>query len=102
MPATPSGTARPDQERHRRLASQLNDMIPGADTLRISLTDPNHRWPHPHASAVDMAGHPIPITRVTAKVASRWVLRTWPDADWSLPHTLDLGTAELALAGRGR
>ncbi|MET8626593.1 hypothetical protein ABZW30_23020 [Kitasatospora sp. NPDC004669] len=51
---------------------------------------------------MDTAGRPIDITRVTAKVAARWVLRTWPDADWSLPHALDLGTGEFALAARGR
>ncbi|TQF02039.1 transcriptional regulator [Kitasatospora acidiphila] len=88
----------------RRLAIQLADMIPGAAAVRVSLVDPCHQWPHPHASAMDTAGQPVRLKRVVAKTAARWVLRTWPDADWRLPHTLDLGTGELALAvaGRGR
>lgn len=108
MLATPSGIpACPDTDRHRRLAAQLTDMIPGAATVRVGLTDPTRQWPHPHARAADAAGEPIRLSRTTAGIAARWVLRVWPDADWTRPHHLDLATAtltrgDLAAVGRGR
>ncbi|MET7679011.1 transcriptional regulator [Streptomyces sp. NPDC005423] len=108
MLATPSGTsACPDAARQRRLAAQLADMIPGATTIRVSLTDPNQAWPHPHAIVKDAAGEPIELSRTTARVAARWVLRVWPDADWTRPHTFDLAAAsltrsDLAAASRRR
>ncbi|MEV4555715.1 transcriptional regulator [Kitasatospora sp. NPDC049285] len=109
MLTTVSGTlACPDADRPQRLAAQLTDMIPGAVTIRVSLTDPTRQWPHPHAIAKDAAGRPIELSRTTSRTAARWILRVWPQADWSLTHTLHLGTATLAgssdrmLAGRGR
>lgn len=108
MPATPNGSpACPDTDRPRRLAAQLADMIPGAATLRVSLIAPLETWPHPHAVAKDAAGQPVELSRTTAKVAARWIMRVWPDADWTQPHTLDLTTAtlirnDLVAAGRGR
>ncbi len=102
MPAMPSGTlACPDTDRARRLAIQLADLIPGATTLRVSLVDPERQWPHPHARASDASGTPVVLTRTKAKVAARWVLRTWPDADWTRPHTLDLATARLVVGDLG-
>ncbi|MFD3836767.1 transcriptional regulator [Streptomyces sp. NPDC058642] len=106
MLATPSGTlACPDKARQHRLAAQLADMIPGAATIRVSLTDPKQTWPHPHGIAKDAAGETIELSRTTARVAARWVLRVWPDADWTRPHTFDLAAAtltrsDLAAAGR--
>ena len=109
MLTTVSGTpACPDADRPQRLAAQLTDMIPGAVTIRVSLTDPTKQWPHPHAIAKDAAGKPIELSRTAARTAARWILRVWPQADWSLAHTLYLGTAALtsssdrAVAGRGR
>ncbi|MEU0112852.1 transcriptional regulator [Streptomyces bobili] len=108
MLATPSGTpACPDTARQSRLAAQLTDMIPGATTIRVSLTDPKQAWPHPHAMAKDAAGETIELSRTTARVAARWVLRVWPDADWTRPHTFDLAAAtltrsDLAAASRRR
>jgi hypothetical protein len=108
MPATPSGSpACPDADRPRRLAAQLADMIPGAATIRVSLTDPTQTWPHPHAVARDAVGQRIELSRATAKIAARWIIRVWPDADWTRPHTLDLATgtltrSDLVAAGRGR
>ncbi|MEU9396425.1 transcriptional regulator [Streptomyces sp. NPDC048324] len=108
MLATPSGTpACPDTARQHRLAAQLADMIPGVTTIRVSLTDPKQAWPHPHAIAKDAAGEPIELSRTTARVAARWVLRVWPDADWTRPHTFDLAAAtltrsDLAAASRRR
>ncbi|MGW0823739.1 transcriptional regulator [Streptomyces sp. NPDC002845] len=108
MLATPSGTpACPDTARQHRLAAQLADMIPGATTIRVSLTDPKQAWPHPHAIAKDAVGEPIELSRTTARVAARWVLRVWPDADWTRPHTFDLAAAtltrsDLAAASRRR
>lgn len=108
MPATPSGSpACPDTDRPRRLAAQLADMIPDAATVRVSLTGPTQTWPHPHAVAKDAAGVPVKVSRATAKIAARWVLRVWPEVDWSRPHTFDLATATLirsdvVAARRGR
>ncbi|MDT0464789.1 transcriptional regulator [Streptomyces gibsoniae] len=109
MLAMPSGIpACPDTARQHRLAAQLADMIPGAATIRVTLTDPKQAWPHPHAIAKDAAGNAIELSRTTARVAARWVLRVWPDADWSRPHTFDLAAAALtrsdlvAAVGRGR
>lgn len=109
MLATVSGTlACPDADRPQRLAAQLVDMIPGAATIRVSFTDPTQRWPHAHSRAWDAAGEPIELSRTAAKIAARWVLRVWPEADWSQAHTLSLATATLThgrahtATGRGR
>lgn len=108
MPATPSGSpACPDADRPRRLAAQLADMIPGAATLRVSLIAPLETWPHPHAIAKDATGAPVELSRTTAKVAARWIMRVWPEVDWARSHTFDLPTATLTcsepvVAHRGR
>ncbi|OLZ72838.1 transcriptional regulator [Streptomyces sp. IMTB 2501] len=108
MLAMPSGTpACPDTGRRHRLAAQLADMIPGAATVRVSLTDPKQAWPHPHAIVNDEAGETMQLDRTTTRVAARWILRVWPHADWTRPHTFDLAGAtltgsDLAAAGRGR
>lgn len=108
MPATPSGSpACPDASRPRRLAAQLADMIPGAATLRVSLADPAQTWPRPHAVARDGAGNRVELSRTTAMIAARWIMRVWPEADWTRPHTFDLVTAtltrsDLVAAARGR
>ncbi|MFB7666889.1 transcriptional regulator [Kitasatospora sp. NPDC056138] len=97
-----------DAARPQRLAAQLADMIPGAATIRVSFTDPTQRWPYTYSRALDAAGEPIELSRITAKIAARWILRVWPEADWSLAHTLFLATATLtrgsarAATGRGR
>ncbi|QKW53573.1 transcriptional regulator [Streptomyces buecherae] len=107
MLATLSGTqACPDIDRHRRLAVQLADMIPGAATVRVDLTDPQRRWPHPHATVKDEAGKTMALGRTTTTVAARWVFRTWPEADWTRPHIFHLADATLThgestTAGRG-
>ncbi|WP_441245246.1 transcriptional regulator [Kitasatospora sp. McL0602] len=95
----PSGTlACPDAaDRQHRLAVQLTDLIPGATALQVSLAHPEQQWPHPHARAADSAGTRIVLTRTKANVAARWVLRTWPNADWTRPHTLDLATGQLVV-----
>ncbi|MFI9273956.1 transcriptional regulator [Kitasatospora sp. NPDC052896] len=109
MLTTVSGTpACPDADRQHRLAAQLADMIPGAATIRVSFTDPTQRWPHAHSRAWDAAGEPIELSRTTAKIAARWILRVWPEADWSLAHTLSIASATLthstarAASSRGR
>lgn len=110
MSVIPSGTpACPDStDRRRRLALQLADMIPGAATVRVSLRDPGVVWPHPHARVWDAEGRPIELSRTRATVAARWIVRVWPDADWTRPHTLDLASAVLtrsdsaAASRRGR
>lgn len=108
MLAMPSGTlACPDTDRQQRLAAQLADMIPGAATIRVSLNDPKQAWPHPHAIVKDEVGETLELGRTTARVAARWILRVWPEADWTRPHTFDLADAtltrsDLIAAGRGR
>ncbi|MFE3881890.1 transcriptional regulator [Streptomyces lydicus] len=96
MLAMPSGTpACPEDDRQHRLAAQLADMIPGAATIRVSLSDPRHAWPHPHAIVKDAAGERLELGRTTARVAARWILRVWPEADWTWPHIFDLADATL-------
>lgn len=108
MLALPSGTpACPDTDRRHRLAAQLADMIPGVTTIRVSLTDPSQSWPHPHAIVKDEAGVTMALGRTQVKVAARWIMRVWPEADWTRPHTFDLTTAtltrsDLVATGRGR
>ncbi|MFD6347776.1 transcriptional regulator [Streptomyces roseolus] len=108
MLAMPSGTLTcPDTDRQHRLAAQLADMIPGAATIRVSLNDPRQRWPHLHAIVKDEAGKVMEPNRTTLRVAARWILRAWPEAEWTRPHTFDLADAtltrrDLVAAGQGR
>lgn len=108
MLATPSGrSACPHADRQHRLAVQLADMIPGAATIRVSLNDPTQRWPHPHTIVRDEAGKTIELGRTTARVAARWILRVWPEADWARPHTFNLAEvtltrSDLVAAARSR
>ncbi|MFE3861857.1 transcriptional regulator [Streptomyces goshikiensis] len=108
MLAMPSGTpACPATGRQHRLATQLADMIPGAATIRVSLTDPKQTWPHLHAIVKDEAGKTMELGRPTLRVAARWIVRVWPEADCTRPHTFDLADAtltrrDLIVAGRGR
>ncbi|MGW1295893.1 transcriptional regulator [Streptomyces sp. NPDC002533] len=96
MPATPSGIpACPDTGRRRRLAAQLTDLIPGAATIRVSLRDPEHAWPHPHTVVRGEGGKTMKLRRTTSKIAARWILRVWPEVDWTRPHTFDLARATL-------
>ncbi|MFH9734378.1 transcriptional regulator [Streptomyces sp. NPDC017260] len=96
MLALPSGTsACPDTGRRRRLAAQLADMIPGAATIRVSLTDPKQTWPHLHATVKGEAGKIMEPSQTTARVAARWILRVWPEVDWTRPHTFHLVDATL-------
>ncbi|MFJ8301111.1 transcriptional regulator [Streptomyces sp. NPDC094447] len=108
MLAMPSGTlACPNADRRHRLVAQLTDMIPGAAIIRVSLNDPKQRRPHLHAVVEDEAGKTIEVSRTTARVAARWILRVWPEADWARSHTVRLADAtltssDLTVAGRGR
>ncbi|WP_186781561.1 MULTISPECIES: transcriptional regulator [unclassified Streptomyces] len=108
MLALPSDTpACPGTRQQRRLAVQLSEMIPAAATVRVSFNDPKQTWPHLHAVVKDEAGKTLEVGRTTARVAARWILRVWPEADWTFPHTFDLAEATLTrtdqvAAGRGR
>ncbi|MFD0404692.1 transcriptional regulator [Kitasatospora sp. NPDC127116] len=82
----------------QRLGDKLAGMIPGAVAVRVSLTHPSRQWPHPYTVAVDGRGEQLMLSGSTTKVAARWVLRSWPEADWTRPHTLDLATGQLAVA----
>ncbi|MFG2816222.1 transcriptional regulator [Streptomyces sp. NPDC048410] len=108
MLAMPSGnSACPDTGSRRRLAVQLADMIRGAATIRVAFTEPRQRWPHLHAVVKDETGTTLEVGRTTATVAARWILRVWPEADWTRPHTFRLSDAtlirsDLLAVGRGR
>ncbi|MFE3874111.1 transcriptional regulator [Kitasatospora sp. NPDC059146] len=102
---SPSGEARyaAPSASQRRLGVQLADMIPGAVSVHVSLADPKRQWPHPYTVAIDEHGEQLELSRTTTKIAARWVQRTWPEADWTRPHSLDLSTGQLAVAAvRGR
>ena len=105
---TPHGgsSACPDTGRAQRLAAQLADMIPGVATIRVGLTDATRTWPHPHVVAKNAAGETIELNRTTGRVAARWILRVWPEVDWTRPHVFDLADVTLIrsdlTAGRGR
>ncbi|MFD5030244.1 transcriptional regulator [Streptomyces sp. NPDC058405] len=109
MPAFPSGSLNLTEvgDQHRRLASLLADMVPGAATFRVTLHDPDKVWPHPHARAYGAAGEPINLNRTQSVIAARWIIRTHPDAAWGDVCDFDLATARLiraalSAAGRGR
>ncbi|MFF8577297.1 transcriptional regulator [Streptomyces albidoflavus] len=108
MFALPSDTrACPGTEQQRRLAVQLSEMIPGAATVQISFNDPQQTWPHLYAMVKDEAGRSLEVGRTTSRVAARWILRVWPEADWTSPHTFDVAEATLTrtdqgAVGRGR
>ncbi|WP_329348947.1 transcriptional regulator [Streptomyces sp. NBC_01261] len=108
MPVMPSGIpACPDPDRPHRLAAQLAGMIPGSATIRVGLSDPKETWPHPHVIVKDEAGRTMELSRIAARVAARWILRVWPEVDWTRPHTFDLADAtltrsDLLTARRGR
>ncbi|MFE6719428.1 transcriptional regulator [Streptomyces albidoflavus] len=108
MLALPSDArACPGTGQQRRLAVQLSEMIPGAATVRVSFNDPKQTWPHLHAVVKDETGKTLEVGRTTARVAARWILRVWPEADWTSPHTFDLAEATLTrtdqvAVGRGR
>ncbi|MGW2657379.1 transcriptional regulator [Streptomyces sp. NPDC001478] len=108
MLAMPSGTpACPDTDRQHRLAAQLADMIPGAATIKVSLNEPTRAWPHPHATVKTSTGKFVALTPTTSRIAARWILRVWPEADWTQPQVFDVATAtltrsDLVAARRGR
>jgi hypothetical protein len=97
---SPACPETPKSDRAHRLAAQLADMIPGAATIRVSLNEPGAVWPHPYTVARDAEGRRLELSRTASNTAARWVMRVWPDVDWSEPHTLDLATATLAPAAR--
>ncbi|MFI1953141.1 transcriptional regulator [Streptomyces xinghaiensis] len=110
MPEHRSGSrsvTEPD-DRHRRLADLLADMVPGAATFRVTLLDPTTAWPQPHARAYGTAGGPINLNRTQAVTAARWIIRTHPEVVvWGEAYVFDIATARLhpaaaVAARRGR
>jgi hypothetical protein len=102
MPGTRDGSAACPDSARRRLAVQLTDMIPGAATIDVTLTAPHRSWPHPCATVRDAAGRRVAVSVTVAEVAARWVVRAFPEADWSRAQVLDLPTATLTAGTAGR
>ncbi|MFG2918335.1 transcriptional regulator [Kitasatospora sp. NPDC048298] len=101
MPAIPSGTPTcPAPDTRPRLAAKLTDMIPGAAKVAVGFTDPVTQWPHAYARAADAAGRPVRLSPVARRVVARWVVRAYPDADWTRLYILDLTTGQLTAADR--
>jgi hypothetical protein len=97
---SPACPEMPETDRAHRLAAQLADMIPGAATIRVSLTEPGSVWPHPYTVARDEGGERLELSRTTSSTVARWVMRVWPEEDWNEPHILDLATATLTPSAR--
>jgi hypothetical protein len=108
MPEITEGTpACPDaDDRSRRLAVLLADMMPGAAIIRINLRKPRTCWPHLHVRVYDASGRRITVPRAKAVAAARWILRAHPQASWDETHDFDvtegvLRTAAASGTGRG-
>ncbi|MFJ8107963.1 hypothetical protein [Streptomyces sp. NPDC096132] len=84
-----------DGARQDRLAALLADMVPGARIIRVSQHQPSQTWPSPYTRAYDERGQPIPLNRTQRGAAARWVIRTFPEANWDEAHDLDLATGIL-------
>ncbi|MFF6835778.1 transcriptional regulator [Streptomyces sp. NPDC012438] len=96
----PIGTpACPDAGRQRRLAARLANVIAGAATIRVSLNDPKQTWPHRHAVVNGETRKTTEVGRATVRGAGHWILRVWPGADSTRPHTLHLADATLTRSG---
>ncbi|PGH49700.1 transcriptional regulator [Streptomyces sp. Ru87] len=91
--------ATPD-DRRRRLATILADLIPGAARIRVSLRAPAESWPHPHARAYDIHGSRIELKRAQVHAAARWIMRAHPETPWNESYDFDLTRAELTPAAR--
>lgn len=94
MPDSRRGT------RRQRLAALLADLVPQARTVRISPSTPHRSGPSGSARAYDVRGRPLPLTCAVRSAAARWVMRTYPEVDWSEPHDLDPATGTLRATAR--
>ncbi|MET8557104.1 hypothetical protein ABZV64_19410 [Streptomyces sp. NPDC004959] len=89
--AMPSGTA------------CARELAHGAAWLRVSLSRPGTTWPHPYCRAYDEEMNPVRLNRAAARTLARWVIRSYPDTDWSQSYDLDLASGALTpSAERGR
>ncbi|UUN25430.1 transcriptional regulator [Streptomyces sp. FIT100] len=82
-------------DRCRRLATALTDLVPEAARIRVTQQAPTESWPHPHARAYDSDGCLIELKRAQVYTVARWIMRAHPEALWKEAHDFDLASAEL-------
>ncbi|MFG2862297.1 hypothetical protein [Streptomyces sioyaensis] len=88
--------------RQQRLACLLEEMVPGASTLRVSQRQPGQSWPSPYARAYDGQGEPIALNRAQRVTLARWVIRAHPELTWDEEYDLSLSTGSLRPAAEAR
>ncbi|MFE4632293.1 transcriptional regulator [Streptomyces sp. NPDC056773] len=81
--------------RARTLAQRLTTMLPRATSLHIRLQDGRTAWPHLDVRATASSGRVVRINRTQAHVAARWIIRVYPEADWSDRRIFDLRSGAL-------
>ncbi|WP_412078833.1 transcriptional regulator [Streptomyces xanthophaeus] len=81
--------------RARALAQKLATMLPQVAALHIQLQDGRTTWPHLDVRAANTSGHGVRISRTQAHVAARWIIRTYPAANWAVRRTFDLQSGAL-------
>ncbi|MCX4776808.1 transcriptional regulator [Streptomyces sp. NBC_01264] len=81
--------------RARALAQQLTTMLPQVADLHIRLQDGRTTWPHLDVRATGADGQAVRISRTQAHVAARWIIRTYPAANWAARRTFDLRSGAL-------
>ncbi|MFC7928732.1 transcriptional regulator [Streptomyces cinereoruber] len=95
---TKAKNALADRSTAVRLADRLAALLPGVAVVHVRLQDPRTLWPHIRLTAVDERQQVVPVPRAKALTVARWIIRTFPQAQWSSSRgtTFDLRTAQLA------
>ncbi|WP_245245771.1 transcriptional regulator [Streptomyces lonarensis] len=72
-------------------------MLPEAAVVQVRIQGPHTLWPHLGLTAVNSHGRHVPVPRAKALVLARWIIRSFPQAQWAASggHAFDLRTAEL-------
>ncbi|WP_327417592.1 transcriptional regulator [Streptomyces sp. NBC_01233] len=77
------------------LAQRLATMLPQVTDVHIRLQDGRTSWPHLDVRATGSDGQAVRISRTQAHVAARWIIRTYPEANWAARRTFDLRSGAL-------